>query len=260
MSKFGFLLRLEFLQNWASVFVAGLNPAVMHNLEKYHALKKVFYLSAIEDIEGDYLEFGVFQGSSFLHAIRCCRKLAKLNPRFTETRFYGFDSFAGFGSLQEEDRHPWYTDENFTTSLSRVERRIRKASGSITFRLIPGFFNESLRPGAQKYGIEAARIVFIDSDTFASSSQALAFCLPTIRQGTFIVLDDYFSYRGRKDRGVRRAFSEFTEKYRIEVRHVFTYGMGGVVFVVSAEAAGTEDDHAPEQGLPTARGGYGAGI
>ena len=203
MSKFGFLLRLEFLQNWASAFVAGLNPAVMHNLEKYYALKKVFYLSAIEDIEGDYLEFGVFQGSSFLHAIRCCRKLAKLNPRLTETKFYGFDSFAGFGSLHEEDKHPYYTDENFTTSLSQVEHRIRKASDNITFQLIPGFFNESLRPGAQKYEIEAARIIFIDSDTFASSSQALAFCLPTIRQGTFIVLDDYFSYRGRKDRGVR---------------------------------------------------------
>ena len=31
------------------------------------------------------------------------------------------------------------------------------------------------------------------------------------------------------------------------MRHVFTYGMGGVVFVVSAEAAGTRDDHASEQ-------------
>ena len=70
-NKFGFLSKLDFLQDFASVFIASLNPAVVHNLEKYMALKKVHYLSAIESIEGDYLEFGVFNGSSFCHSIRC---------------------------------------------------------------------------------------------------------------------------------------------------------------------------------------------
>ena len=235
-NKFGLLLRLEFLQDWASTLIASLSPSVVHNVAKYHALKKVHYLSAMEDIEGDYLEFGVFTGSSFCHSIRCCKKLAKLNPNISGTTFYGFDSFAGFGPLKGEDRHPFYTDENFATSLPAVERRVRKVAGDVAFQLIPGFFNESLRRGAQKMEIEKARIIFIDSDTFVSASQALAFCKPAIRQGTFIVLDDYFSYRGREDRGVRRAFSEFVAESRIKVRHVFTYGMGGVVLVVSEVA------------------------
>ena len=230
---FGFWLRLEFLQNWASACIAGLNEAILHNLEKYYALKKVFWLSMIEDIEGDYLEFGVFTGSSFCHAIRCCRKLAKTHPHGAAVKFYGFDSFAGFGDLKEEDRHPAYTDGNFAVNLADVERRVRKAAGGAAFRLIPGFFSESLRHGPQEYGIEKARIVFIDSDTFDSARQALDFCRPAIQQGTFLVLDDYFSYRGREDRGVRRAFSEFAASGRVEVRQVFSYGMGGVVFVVS---------------------------
>ena len=50
------------------------------------------------------------------------------------------------------------------------------------------------------------------------------------------MLDDYFSYQGREDRGVRRAFSEFIDASGIKARHVFTYGMGGVVFVVSKVA------------------------
>ncbi len=232
-SKFSFCLRLEFLQNLASAFITALNPAIVHNLGKYLALLKVFYLSGIEDIEGDYLEFGVFQGSSFCHAIRCCRKLAKINPNLSGTKFYGFDAFAGFGPLKEEDRHPFYVGENFATSLPKVDRRVRKTGKGVVFQLIPGFFSESLRHGAQKYGIEKARIVFIDSDTFGSASQALTFSRPAIQQGTFIVLDDYFSYRGRNDRGVRRAFLEFATESRIETRHVFAYGMGGVVFVVS---------------------------
>ena len=70
-NKFGFLSKLTFLQDFASNIIAKINPAVTHNLEKYHAIKKVMYLTAIEDIEGDYLEFGVFTGSSFCHSIRC---------------------------------------------------------------------------------------------------------------------------------------------------------------------------------------------
>ena len=73
-NKFGFLAKLEFLQTISSSLMAALNPAMIHNLEKYYILKKVHYLSAIENVEGDYLGFGVFTGSSFCHAIRCLKK------------------------------------------------------------------------------------------------------------------------------------------------------------------------------------------
>lgn len=232
-TKFGFLSKLNFLQDWASALIAGNNPAIAHNLEKYYTLKKVHYLSAIEDVEGDYLEFGVFTGSSFCHSIRCCKKLAKLNPKILNTKFYGFDSFAGFGDLKEDDKHPFYTDENFSTSLDAVNRRVQRISSNIQFKLIPGFFSDSLKDGANQLGIEKTRIIFIDSDTYSSANDALTFCIPTIQEGTFIVLDDYYSYKGSASRGVTRAFNEFVIQCRIKVRQVFTYGMGGVVYVVS---------------------------
>ena len=50
---FGVLPGLELLQNCASALIAGLNPAVVHNLAKYMALKKVHYLSAMEDVDGE---------------------------------------------------------------------------------------------------------------------------------------------------------------------------------------------------------------
>ena len=240
MRPFGLLSRLEFLQNWASALIAGLNPAVIHNMGKYYAIKKVCYLSAIEDAEGDYLEFGVFTGSSFCHALRCLKKLSNIHPSVATTKCYGFDSFAGFGPLEEEDRHPFYTGENFRTSLQQVERRVRRAAGDMQFQLIPGFFHESLQHGAKAQGIERARIIFIDSDTFTSTRLALAFCHPVLQQGTFIMLDDYFSYRGREDRGVRGAFAEFVGKAGVRTRQVFTYGMGGVVLVVSESMQGVE--------------------
>lgn len=232
-NKFGFLSKLEFLQNLASVFVAGINSIIIHNLEKYYALKKVHYLSAIENIEGDYLEFGVFEGSSFCHSIRCCKNMIKIHPDVLKTRFFGFDSFSGFGKLNEDDKHPFYSDENFTTSLAKVTRRVKKISGKTIFRLISGFFEDSLRAGPAAIGINQARIVFIDSDTYSSANQALTFCITIVQDGTFIVLDDYFSYKGSMDKGIARAFSEFLKKSGFFARQVLSYGMGGVVFVIS---------------------------
>ena len=54
-----------------------------------------------------------------------------------------------------------------------------------------------------------------------------------IQIGTYLILDDFFSYKGRNDMGVARAFWEFKEKNYVDLREVFTYGMGGKVFVVS---------------------------
>ena len=236
-TQFGILSKLEFLQDWASALIAGINPAIVHNLEKYHVLRKVHYLSTIEDVEGDYLEFGVFTGSSFCHSIRCCKKLAKLNPKTINTKFYGFDSFSGFGTLLEDDKHPFYTDENFSTSLPAVNRRANRVAGGIKFQLVPGFFSESLKKGAKQFGIEKSRIIFIDSDTYSSANEALTFCIPTLQEGTFIILDDYYSYRGSDKKGVKRAFIEFISQSNIKVRHVFTYGLGGSVYVVSEKLA-----------------------
>jgi O-methyltransferase len=232
-SQFGFLSKLEFLQTWASMLISNINPAIVHNIEKYHILKKVHYLSAMEDISGDYLEFGVFTGSSFCHSMRCCKKLSSLNSNVLNTNFYGFDSFSGFGELKEEDKHPFYTDENFSTSFNVVNKRVQKVASKLTYKLIPGFFCDSLKTPAIKYGIKKSRVIFVDSDTYSSANEALTFCSPTIQEGTFIILDDFYSYKGHEKKGVSRAFLEFIELTNIKVRKVFTYGMGGVVYVVS---------------------------
>lgn len=232
-SKFGFLSKLTFLQTFASKFIAGINPAVIHNIEKYAALKKVHYLSGIEEIEGDYLEFGVFTGSSFCHSIRCVKKTLKLNPKLKDTRFFGFDSFEGFGELAQDDEHPFYVNENFETSYEAVNKRVKKVAKGMTYKLYKGFFNETLKEGHEAMGIHKTRILFIDSDTYASSIDALRFCIPTMQEGSIIILDDYFSYRGSEKHGVARAFNEFMEEGNFKTRRMFDYGLGGAVFIIS---------------------------
>ena len=232
-SKFGFLSKLEFLQSAASRIISGLNPAVIHNIEKYYVLKKVHYLSAIEGLSGDYLEFGVFTGSSFCHAIRCSQSVKHLDTSGEETRFFGFDSFTGFGELSTDDAHPFYTDENFATDLAKVQKRVRSVARGANVRLVPGFFSQSLKDGPGSLNIDLAKIIFVDSDTYSSSDEALRFCDSLLQTGTYLILDDYYSYRGSESKGVAAAFNEFVNRTGISVRRVFTYGMGGAVFVIS---------------------------
>ncbi len=232
-SKFGFLSKLTFLQDLASIFIAGLNSAIVHTLEKYMAIKKIHYLSAIEDIEGDYIEFGVYTGSSFCHSIRCTKKLIKINSTIASTNFYGFDSFEGFGELGVEDSHPFYEDSNFEASYEKVNSRVKRIAKNMNYQLVKGFFSETLAADAKSYGIRRSKIIFIDSDTYKSAIAALVFVLPTIQEGSYIILDDYFSYKGSQTRGVARAFTEFLEEGKFTARHVLNYGMGGVAFVIS---------------------------
>lgn len=231
-NKFGILAKIKFLQTLASKLISKTSPAVIHNIEKYIALKKVSFLTSIESIEGDYIEFGVFQGSSFIHSIRCWIS----HRHFAEhkkMKFIGFDSFDGFGDLEKDDSHPFYRDESFITSYDYVLKKVKKASKGIEFKLVKGFFQKTLKESPSKYGIHKAKIIFIDSDTFSSAENAFSFCKSIIQNGTYIIIDDFFSYRGSANKGVSKAFYSFKEITKTKTRHVMNYGNGGSVFVVT---------------------------
>ena len=229
MSKFGILGNIEFFQNFTSNIISKLNPAVIHNVGKYLALKKAFYLSAIDSIKGDYHEFGIFKGSSFTHAIRCAKNNIKFDENLSKMMFYGFDSFEGFGQLDELEKHSFYTDINFKTSYDKVFKRVNKIIDKSRFSIINGFFEETLN---KKILSKKSRIAFIDSDTYSSAYLALNYLIPALQEGTILILDDYFSYSGSYEKGVCGAFKKFTNDNDILTRTIFNYGMGGSVKIV----------------------------
>ena len=226
MSKFGIIGKINLFQNISSYIISIINPAIIHNIGKYFAIKKVFYLSSIEDVKGDYFEFGVYTGSSFNHAIRCAKSHIVFDKDFSKMKFYGFDSFKGFGDLEESDKHSFYTDINFETSYKKVFNRVKKLINKDRFELIDGFLKDTLK---SKPKSNYARIVFIDCDTYSSTLLALNYIKPSIQLGTIIILDDYFSYKGMKDKGTYGAFKLFLQENHFKTRKIFSYGMGGVV-------------------------------
>ena len=93
----------NFVQNLAVKFFASTHPSIEHNVDKIKILKKAFFHCHLEEIEGSYFEFGVFEGTSLYAALRINRNLKTPIDR----RFYGFDSFDdGFKYFDDRDRHP----------------------------------------------------------------------------------------------------------------------------------------------------------
>lgn len=233
LSPFAVLSKMSFLQNIASIFISRINPAIIHNIEKYFAIKKIIYLNSTEQQEGDYLEFGVFTGSSFCHTIRCLKDCEVYNPDQNKSRCFGFDSFDGFGDLADGDKHPFYVDQNFQTEFKTVKRRVDKTIGNWSqATLIKGFFDKTLDVDPTEYGIRKARIVFVDSDTYSSSKAAFNFIKNIVQPGTHIILDDFFSYKGNPSKGVACAFNEFIEQSSLNYRKILDYGMGGIAVVL----------------------------
>ena len=219
------------MQNWLSFIVSRINPFVMHNFDKYVAIKKAFFYSSIEKIEGDYFEFGVFTGSSFCHAIQCARANKKYDNNLNYIKFYGFDSFEGFGDISDDDKHVFFTKENFKSDYKKVINRVRKILPEKRFKITKGFFKDTL---VNESNNKLARIIFIDCDTYSSTVFALNYVKPSIQPGTIIILDDYFAYRGLDNKGVYGAFKQFITNNKLKTRQLFSYGMGSVVKIFTA--------------------------
>jgi O-methyltransferase len=233
-SKFGLLEKLEFLQTFSSSLISSINPAVIHNIEKYLAIKKSVYLNSLENQNGDYIEFGVYKGSSFCHAIKCFKSCKRFNSNQKKTNFFGFDSFQGFGDLNADEKHSFYKNENFKSNYNKVKKRVEKTmKGWSEFKLIKGYFEQTLLHNPSYYGIKNVRVAFIDSDTYSSSKLAFIFLEKIVSPGTHIILDDFFSYNGDENKGVAKAFSEFIENTSFNYRKIFDYGMGGIVIVLT---------------------------
>lgn len=227
----GLLKRSFVLQNITSWFATRTPPVFEHNVGKYLAIKKAFYLTALEQLGGDYLEFGVFTGSSFVMALRAHKQTQYLTDK--KTSFWGFDSFAGFGDVDTKDKHPFYFDGMFSVDAQKVVKNITKHNKSENVKIIEGFFEEVLKnKSPHDLGIGKSRIVFIDCDLKKPAESVFQFIASSVQQGTILILDDYFSYRGDLNKGIAGAYEDFKKAYpSIAWRKLYDYGYGGSAFI-----------------------------
>jgi hypothetical protein len=236
----GLARRSHWLQTLVVKWVSALHPAIEHNVQKTQAIKKAFYAAFLEQLAGDYLEFGVFEGTSLIAAFENDRRFRTSNtPR---RAFWGFDSFEGFKYFTERDRHPFFKEGDFVSSYDQTRRRIeRHFNGRAEWHLVKGYFEETIQgKTAPDLGIKKISVALIDCDLGTPALLTLNFMAPALQNGTVLILDDYFAYRGSQKEGVAGAFHQFqAEQPHLTFRRLFDYGHGGQGFIL---AGGAEEE------------------
>jgi hypothetical protein len=182
---------------------------------------------------GDYLEFGVFNGTSLSSMYRATKEAG-----LASTRFFGFDAFEGLPPGSEKGDAGVFKPGFYTCSYPQLEECLRKRQlDPQDFVFIKGWYNETLTSELkQKYHF-APGLIFIDCDTYDSSKVVLDFVAPLITQPTIISFDDWRLYDlDVKGEGEYRAFNEFIEANpRFKVKEIATYKRNARTFLVTVQ-------------------------
>ena len=184
------------------------------------------------EIKGDYFEFGchsAFGLSIFFKQIK--------NRKLKQMRFFAFDSFEGFPEISDIDKYHHYykgmlkySHEDFRKVL-----KVNRMSEVISFK---GFFDAVLTDDLKTQNkIFKAAIIFIDCDLYISTKPTLKFIRSLLQTGTIVIFDDYWLFRGDKNRGVQKALSEFQQMYPyIQFNeYLYPYSPYSKIFLINIE-------------------------
>lgn len=159
---------------------------------------------------GDYLEFGVFQGSSMTCMYRAATALG-----LNKMRFIGFDSFEGLPAQADQEDDSVFHSGEYYCSLPYAQAYLNEKGVDMNrVTLIKGWFDNTCNAAtAEENNIKKAAIINIDCDIYSSTKTALEFCKPFIKDDTIIFFDDWNSGDlADKGLGERKAFEEFLEE------------------------------------------------
>ena len=218
--------------------------ALHHLLTRTHivrhhqsVLDAALFMAMLNQVEGDFLEFGVYRGDRMVQAFKTAKALVGavesgrdplLRKASVENlkamRFFGFDSFQGLPRPGEIDVVPgqaaWIGAGEFAATVPEVRRRLKK-KGCDEARtvLVDGWFDDTLNEATKTENrMTAAMVVHVDCDFYESAVPALEFCTDLLVDGSIIIFDDWFLFRGRSDRGEQRAFDEWQDRHALKLK------------------------------------------
>lgn len=158
------------------------------------------------DEVGDYLEFGVYAGTS----MRCMFHATQATD-MSHVRLFGFDSFVGLPQTAADDDDGFWMPGMFRSDVERVRAMLAK-TGLTADRgsLVEGWFDDTLNAQTrERLGIRKASVLMMDADLYTSTKVALEFCLPVLGEDTVVFFDDWWPELVEKDMGEKRALGEF---------------------------------------------------
>lgn len=177
---------------------------------------------------GDYLEFGVYHGTSLIIMHRVLEELG-----LDHIRLFGFDSFEGLPTTAKtDDEGHWKgllkSEYDFTLQVLKTEK-----VNMDRVILTKGYYDATLNPALkQRHQLQKASVIMVDCVMYLSAKEALTFCESLIVDETMIVFDDWYPL-AEKGLGEKRAFDEFLKEYPyFEIEEFGDYPPHAKVFFV----------------------------
>ena len=217
-------------------------------MERPQGWHRAIEFVAKSDLTGDLFEFGCFSGQSMAafyaaeaHFSALAHPSAPHQGRFIN-RFFAFDSFEGMpmgGPLDALDGYALSQGTLAPGGYACSEAQFREnlaAEGVDLARVttIKGFYEDSLQDPIVRQLTTASKcaLLHIDCDFEVSATAALNFSTPNLQDGTILLFDDYFLFRGRPDRGVRASFEAWLPGSGYTASPYFTYAWAGAAFIL----------------------------
>ncbi len=164
---------------------------------------------ARHSIEGDYCEFGVYTGRSFVQAYQAITQTSK------ETKFFAFDSFEGLPQPKDKDSvYLQFSKGGFAATQKEFVENLGKHDVLMSsVKIVPGWFSEVLSASlAEEIALSQVAIALIDCDFYNSTVPVLEFLTNLLVDGSIIIFDDWYVFRGHPDLGPQSAFQEWQIK------------------------------------------------
>ncbi|OGF14642.1 hypothetical protein A3I35_02060 [Candidatus Falkowbacteria bacterium RIFCSPLOWO2_02_FULL_45_15] len=176
-------------------------------------LKNALEFAAHANLAGDYLEFGVWKGRSFARAFNIWKWISKNSNRLKGMKFYAFDSFAGLPEITsaEDKATGEFTKGQYSCSEDEFKKIIAGRGVDLNKVITTkGWYDKILNNETkQSLGIKSAAIIFIDSDLYDSAVSVLNFITDYVEDGTILIFDDWFCFKGDPAKGEQKAFAEW---------------------------------------------------
>lgn len=180
---------------------------------------------------GDYLEFGVFNGSSISSMYFVRKKL-----RLDSTRLFGFDAFQGLPAGAEKEDDGVWKRGFYSCSYEKMQECLKIKNinpKEITF--INGWYDDTLNEKTKNnLKLKNIGIVFIDCDTYSSSKAVLNFIGPLLTKPAILCFDDWkLNDLDVKEMGEYKAFNEFLENNKhLKAKSIKSYNRKSRSFLI----------------------------
>lgn len=198
--------------------------------ERKRMIEKVMQFVDNNKVEGDYLEFGVYRGRTLSYAYKASKN------RNLDMDFYAFDSFEGLPELTGSDKEINAKQGDYSCSEEQFKKYLKLRGVDLRkVCIIKGWYDKTLNQKTKdRLKVKKAAVVWVDCDIYKSAVPVLNFITSYLQQGTILVFDDWYHFKGDKNKGEQRAFSEWRQKHpEFVVTQYHKFSWGGNSFVLS---------------------------